>query len=351
MVEDLRAGIVGLGRMASLIEEQSSSGLTSHAGAYRSIPGIKLVAGCDVLEEQRSLFRTRWGVSALYDSVEQMVRDEGLDILSICSPTPAHYVHGAAACNAGVRAIFCEKPLCSRLIDADSLVQHCQSRGVTLTVNHTRRWTPAFLRAREWVASDDAIGALRSVVAHYGGGVGNIGTHLFDTIRFLCGDITRVRALPPFTSESDPDLGGYMELANGAACHVVANDSRNYLLFEIDLVGTKGRIRITRNGQRLELWHSVKPNLASDYTLLSDEPLTETPENGQPIVRALEQLVHIVLQPSYQRPSCEGSDGVAAVEIACALRMSAERSGVWIELPLTERSYVLPTRSRALATS
>jgi len=334
--------------MASYIEDEDSSGaIISHAAAYRNAPEIELVAGCDVSARQCSRFRERWGVTALYSSVDKMVREQGLDIVSICSPADQHFQNAMQGITA--RAIFCEKPICDRLSDADQLVDSCAQAGVVLAVNHLRRWMPIYRSVREHITNGQ-VGAIKSVVVYYGGGIINIGTHLVDILRFLCGDVRSVRALPPFADdEADADLSGFLEFAGGYGCYLVASDVRDHLLFEIDIVGTEGRLRISRNGELVERWRTEASTRYSGYDELQQDPICESLETGQPMLAAVNQIAAILLQDADERPMCSGADGLAALEIACALRISAELSGSPIDLPVVDRTCELIARSRGLA--
>ena len=349
MSERLRAGIVGLGRVASYMEDEVKSDvIVSHAAAYHNTPDIELVAGCDISDQQRRRFCKRWRIAAVYDSVDQMVRNEDLDIISICSPTGMHFENAMAALAGGTRAIFCEKPVCGRLCDADQLVQSCDDAGVVLAVNHIRRWTPIYQRTCQLIEQGQ-IGALRTGVAYYGGGVANIGTHVFDTLRFLHGDAVRVRALSPYADQTDPDLAGYLEFAAGHGCHLAANDTRDHLLLEFDIVGREGRLRVSLNGGLLEIWQIGASEWHQGAMELQREPICEYVEKGQPMLAACNQIAAIVQQGLDEQPACNGADGLAALEIACALSMSAKHSGTPIELPVADRSCELSARSRGLA--
>ena len=338
--------------MASFLEEEVVDGTyISHAAAIRDEPQFQLTAGADVDEGQRARFRDRWSVSALFESAQEMLRTERPEVVCVCSPTERHMENCLSAIEAGCRAIFCEKPVASRLDEADAVVRACEERNIILAINHTRRWTPNFNTARELLLAG-RLGKIQSAVAHYGGGVGNIGTHLFDLLRFLFGEAEAVTALADWNSDGDPDISGYLEFAAGFGCHIVANDTRAHYFFEIDVIGAEGRLRICRNGQALELY-GLEPSPSFAYAQeLSRQPEFFESRDRTPSLRlAYRELASILNGVGPARPACAGADGIAAMDIACGLMLSARHGRERICLPLNARHEKLPSRQRGNAVS
>src|SRR5262245_31896918 len=111
------AAIIGLGRVAHTIDDElvGSGWLLpfSHAGSYREVAEVDLIAGADPYPQQRAAFGPRWGVTRLYADYREMLERERLDIVSVCtSARPrAQIITEIARANAGVKAIWAEKPL------------------------------------------------------------------------------------------------------------------------------------------------------------------------------------------------------------------------------------------------
>ena len=60
-MKNVTAAIIGLGRIASLLEEDSlREKPCTHAGAISANENCILVAGCDKSETRRNLFTQRW---------------------------------------------------------------------------------------------------------------------------------------------------------------------------------------------------------------------------------------------------------------------------------------------------
>ena len=141
-------------------------------------------------------FGERRGVRALYSDFQQLLRQERPDIVSVCTRSPEKAEITIAAAEAGVKAIIVEKALATSMAEADAMLAACERHGVLLVVNHPYRFSPMARRARALIAGG-AIGDLGTVAAFASGGMMHVGTHTFDLLRFLAGDVVSVDARVP----------------------------------------------------------------------------------------------------------------------------------------------------------
>ena len=145
-----------------------------------------------------------------------------------------------------MKAIWCEKPMARNLAETDRMLAGC--RGLVLAVNHVRRWDTCYSSARD-LLQQGAIGRVQGAFCAYSGGISDMGTHLFDTLMYLMGEPEAVWARPSAAGLApDPSLSGDIAFHGGALAHVVGWDTQHYEIFEIDLLGTDGRLRVTNNG-------------------------------------------------------------------------------------------------------
>ena len=192
-----RAGIVGLRGIASRrAGEEAGSPLKreiiiSHAASIALTSDIEVVGFCDRVPELRDEFQAAWGDrfpnATPYDDYNEMLAREELHILTIATGDNTHAPIAVAGANAGVRGIFCEKPLATSMEDAKRMIAACEENGVVLMVDHTRRWNPYYHAAREAIR-EGAIGELATIVATLGGPRALLfrnGTHLIDAICFF----------------------------------------------------------------------------------------------------------------------------------------------------------------------
>lgn len=104
---------------------------------------------------------TGGGVAA---SVEEVV--DRIDGAVVAAPHALHHALCRTLLEAGV-PVLCEKPLTTKLEEAEALVELSATRGVALAVNQTRRLYPSHGRMRE-LLRQGALGSLRSVTCFEG---------------------------------------------------------------------------------------------------------------------------------------------------------------------------------------
>ena len=154
------------------------------------IPNTVVTAVCDISQTALDRYVELWGPAATYTDFHQMLANEELDLVSIVTPDHLHAESFEAAADAGVKGIFCEKPIATTLEDADRMIAAAERTGVQTVVNHTRRFDPFYRQAR-WLIEQGTIGEIRSVLGTLSGERAMLfrnGTHLLDTIGYLLGD-------------------------------------------------------------------------------------------------------------------------------------------------------------------
>ncbi len=331
-----RAGIVGCGRIASGFDQDPlRKYVATHAGAYSRSKQVRLVSACDLDGEKLETFGRRWKVKHLYRDLKEMLEKEALDILSICTWPNTHYDLAKIAVSYGVKALFCEKPITDNLAKADELVELCREKDVPLAVNHSRRWDPGHQKVKR-VIETGKLGKIHHVNCYYTAGLLNTGTHLFDLLRWFLGEAKWVSASPePVFGEQDLTVSGELLFENGTLVSLAGLDVRDYLIFEMDFYGSKGRLRITHSGFGLEYWKVGKSPYYSAYRELIPGKLGIDLREKKMMVEAVSGLVRCLDEE--KRPLCDGDDGRKSLEIICAFHESL-RSGSRVELPLRNRN-------------
>ena len=171
-----RAGIIGCGSIAA-----------AHAKGYQGVPEVELVAAADPVERARRDLQSRFNIPRAYAGAEEMLREERLDLVSICLWHPLHAEFTELAARYRPRAIVCEKPMATCLAEADRMIAACEESGVKLAIGHQRRFNRSWTQARELLA-EGVIGTPQFVTVETGEGLLNCGTHVVDAVRYLLGD-------------------------------------------------------------------------------------------------------------------------------------------------------------------
>ncbi|MEA2380885.1 MAG: hypothetical protein QOH72_856 [Solirubrobacteraceae bacterium] len=110
----------------------------------------------------------RLGVERAFDSPEELVAADGVDVVHICTPNHLHAPLAEAALAAG-KHVVCEKPLAMTAAEAERLLESAESRAHptrVATVPFVYRYNAIVVEARARVAAG-GIGAVRLVHGGY----------------------------------------------------------------------------------------------------------------------------------------------------------------------------------------
>lgn len=186
----LRASIVGVGQAQKQGSPTTGAyriGYT-HARTYRRTPGFELVSAADIDAGNLQAFNQEFGVAG-YSSLEELLRNDRPDVVSLCTYVGLHLDMIKACVAAGVKGILCEKPLVASPAELAELRTLVAASGVKIIVPHFRRYRKVFARSREILASGE-IGERVIVSAAIGNGwdLSEWGSHWLDMYRFFHDD-------------------------------------------------------------------------------------------------------------------------------------------------------------------
>jgi predicted dehydrogenase len=274
----VRAALIGLSWIAADWAQPASDPLLgtatpgTHASAMATIPEIEVVAGCDIAAEARDRFIERWspvwsGVR-VYEDYHELLTKEQVDLVSIVTPDNLHGAVLFAALEAGVKAIFCEKPLSISLEEADRMVSAARAADVPMSINYGRRWYPEYVEARRLIRAGE-IGQLVQVLIESGGPramLWRIHTHAIDLINFFAesepawvwADLepgmedygTAYKGDGGRTASLEPGVNAYITFANGVRGYL-AGWKRIPQDMVVHLIGTDARIELDVEGWRV----------------------------------------------------------------------------------------------------
>jgi predicted dehydrogenase len=339
-----RAAVIGCGAIGSSIEDDVRDSPIrigfpyGHAPAYRATARTTLIAGADVDAGRRSAFAERWDLQPerVYADYRQMLARERIDVVSIATPTPLHAEMALAAVEAGVRAIFLEKPIASSLADADRIVAACARAGVPLAVNHTRRGDQLYRRARRLIA-DGAIGQLHSLIALFNGHLMWTGTHAFDLLNYLVGDAPAAWMSGHLDEPAGFDPGGsaYIVYAGGPR-GFVNGSTGSAVAFRVHAIGSAGEIVI--GNYDLELWRS---NPESRRRELLRHPFPQAAPSAAPMVVLIAELLDAL--EGGPPPISSGQTATEALALIAGLHASWRVGGRPVALPIEDRTLTIPS--------
>ena len=113
---------------------------------WKAMPNVALVAAGDVNAPLRERAQKEFGVARVYDSWQEMIAQEDLDIVQAAAENSAGAEIVEACAAQGIHVIS-EKPMAATLAQADRMLRAAQDAGTLLLINWPTAWVPAF---QEW---------------------------------------------------------------------------------------------------------------------------------------------------------------------------------------------------------
>ena len=208
-MKKLNVGLIGAGFMGK-----------AHSLAYVAMPMFFWPAPAipvrktivDVSDSIAAEAAQRFGFEKSTSNWRSVVEDPEIDIIDIATPNHLHAEIAIAAAAAG-KHIISEKPLARSGDEAKTMYDAVKNAGIVHMVAFNYRRTPAVALAKKYI-DEGAIGDILNFRGTYlqdwsadpdgplswrfqksiagSGSLGDIGTHVVDMARFLCGEITQV---------------------------------------------------------------------------------------------------------------------------------------------------------------
>lgn len=165
----------------------------------------------DVVPEKAEQLANEHDAIAAY-SLEEVLKSDNVDIVSICSPNGLHAKHSISSLNAG-KHVLCEKPMAISAYDCGEMIQAAERNNKRLFVIKQNRFNPPVAAVKELIVSGQ-LGKVFSVQLscfwnrnenYYlnswkgtkeldGGTLFTQFSHFVDLLYFLVGDVKEVCA-------------------------------------------------------------------------------------------------------------------------------------------------------------
>ncbi|GAA4397288.1 Gfo/Idh/MocA family oxidoreductase [Nibrella viscosa] len=285
----IKVGVVGTGFIGP-----------AHIEALRRLPNVEVVALCEVSQELAESKAAQLGIERAY-TFEELLKQEDIQAVHICTPNFLHYSQSKAALEAG-KHVICEKPLAKDLAEAEELVELAAKTGLVNAVHFNLRYYPLARQMRVMREKGD-LGEVYSIIGSYlqdwlfyntdynwrlepdksgdSRAIADIGSHLMDIIEYITGlktvavmadfntiHKTRKKPLKPVETYS----GKMLQPEDYADVPINTEDHANVLL-RFDN-GNRGVITVSqvsagrKNQMKLEIagskktfaWNSEAPN-------------------------------------------------------------------------------------------
>jgi|GEM_PF-63138 acetylornithine deacetylase len=148
----VQIGVIGVGAFGA-----------SHVVGYKSLPYVNLAAVCDANAARAQQVAARYNIPRWYGDYETMLRETALDAVSVCTPEEFHRAPALAALRAG-KHVLVEKPIATRLDDAQALIDAARHENVFLMPAHILRFETRYALVRDQIAAGE-LGSIVSITA------------------------------------------------------------------------------------------------------------------------------------------------------------------------------------------
>ena len=256
--------IVGCGKIGVSFDSPNDNSIRTHLKSYIDNKECKLVAVCDPNLKKVKQVSSNWKKIKSYTSLEKLLEENSIDVLSICSPTEKHFENFSLACKAGVKKIWLEKPSAENSNLIEKMIQIKNEFGVNVFVNYFRRYDPSFIELKNELAD---IGNLVSISGLYTKGLRNNGSHLIDLLIWLVGPIKNQNLTTDFEGMKFPSASFNLSFKNIDA-NIKSLNYKNFEMFELDIIGSSGRVVINDSGRNIYFYKISKSEDYPEYEIL-----------------------------------------------------------------------------------
>ncbi len=362
-------------------------GLIGHTGrgdfghglstAWLKFPDTEIVAVADADAKGLEREQGKTGAKQAFADYREMIAQTRPEIVAVCPRhVDQHHAMIMAAIEGGARGIYCEKPFCRTLEEADEIVAACQRSGTKLAIAHRNRYHPA-LAAIDAAVKAGAIGKPLEIRCRgkedVRGGAQDLwvlGTHEFNLVPYFAGNVTACSAAMMLGKRSvapadvvdgaegiGPIAGDRLharyETESGIPVYFdsIRQHGVSAAGFGMQVIGNAGIIDVRIDTEPLA--HFVPGNpfqpLAkprpwipiSSAGIGKAEPI---PEIGQQVANHIPAVRDLLAAIREDRPPlCSDIDGRATLEMVHGVYASHVQGGKVVSLPLATRTHPFAT--------
>ena len=195
-MKNIRVGVAGMGFIGPV-----------HIEALRRNPGIEVVSILHPDPAEAKAKAESLSIEKYYTDFDELIANDNLDSVHICTPNFLHYEMAKKALEAGLHVV-CEKPLSTTIEEAQALVALAKEKGLANCVHFNLRYYPA-VRQMKRMRETGELGNIYSIIGSYlqdwlfyetdynwrlepsqsgeSRAVADIGSHLIDLLEYVTG--------------------------------------------------------------------------------------------------------------------------------------------------------------------
>ncbi|MBQ4419429.1 MAG: Gfo/Idh/MocA family oxidoreductase [Synergistaceae bacterium] len=298
----LRVGVVGVGHLGQ-----------HHARVYTELLDARLVGVADSDLDRAKTIGDHLGVQA-YSSIEELIKFQRPEALSIVVPTSQHFEVAKKAMQAGIHVLI-EKPVTTRPDEAEELLKLADKQGLVLQVGHIERFNSAIRYISQ--THHEPIYLESKRMGPFSPRINDVGVvldlmiHDIDIILSLVNSpIAKISAAGACVYTEHEDIAdAQIRFENGVIAHIVVSRVAEKNLRQLDIMEKQRHITVNYETQSVQISRCVTSNDGRAEIL-------ETPifPKSEPLKLELAHFVSCVKDK--RQPLVGIKDGKRALEIA-----------------------------------
>ncbi|MCL2009352.1 MAG: Gfo/Idh/MocA family oxidoreductase [Synergistaceae bacterium] len=303
-----RVGVVGVGHLGQ-----------HHARVYTELLDARLVGVADADENRSRFIGESLGVPG-YSGMEELIKRQRPDALSIVVPTSLHYSVAKQALEQGIHVLV-EKPVTTRPSEAEELLNIAAQKNLVLQVGHIERFNGAIRHISQTVRDPLFLESRR--IGPFSSRINDVGVvldlmiHDIDIVLSLVhSKISRIAATGcRVLTEHEDIASAQITFENGAMAHILVSRVAEKRQRQLDVMERERHIIVDYETQDVQIHRCVRDNkgikeIIERPVFPKSEPLKLelahfvgcVRENRQPLVgirdgkRALEVALEVLRQ-------------------------------------------------------
>lgn len=324
-MEKLKIGIIGAGRIGKVHTET----------IVQNIPQAKILSIADINLDEAKKLSERFGISKYSNNYKDIIDDQDIDAVVICSPTNTHAQYIIESAKAK-KNIFCEKPIDLNLTTIQNAIDVVEENKVKLMVGFNRRFDSNFKKIKQMV-TDGKIGDPHILkitsrdpdppppeyINVSGGMFLDMTIHDFDMARFIVGsEVDEVYVNASVMVDKKIGEAGDVDTAiitlkfDNGALGVIDNSRKAVYGYDqrVEIFGSKGMIRVDNNAPDNHKYYSeVGVHASLPLNFFMDRYI-------EAYASELKEFCQAIIND--EKISVDGIDGLRAVAIGKAANLS-----------------------------
>ncbi|MGM0847330.1 MAG: Gfo/Idh/MocA family protein [Bacillota bacterium] len=316
-----------------------------HLPEYANSERVEITAVCDIVKERAEKIAEKYGARA-YTEYEELLANEEVDAVSVCTPNYLHAPISVAALKAG-KHVLCEKPMATSTAEAEEMIGAAEAAGKKLMIAHNQRFVPSHEKAKKLIENGEIgkIYSFRSAFGHGGpegwsadgkdswffkkdeafiGAMGDLGVHKTDLLRYILGEeFSEVGSFIETSSKEKADVDDtavcVLKTESGvigtlaASWSYVSKEDNSTIIY-----GEKAILRLEDDPV-----HSLVVQYVNGEVVRYELGGIQTnEEGGQKSSRVIEQFVKSIVEDT--EPAVTGEEGMKSLQVVLAALESNE---------------------------